>query len=222
MEWGSVILWVTLAQALILSLLFLFLPLVFIREKERRPSLGKVWIASYFCLLGLGFMFIEMSYIQKFLLPLTHPIYALTLVLITILVFSGIGSLSSRVLWNRAKWIPFFGIMFLCSIYVVFLDDLIKFFMPYSFPIKCIIAFSLLAPLSFFMGMPFPIGLQIVSERQSNYIPWVWGINGIASVIAPILGSLSSIFLGFRIVMLISIFLYGLAGGIIYLINRKE
>jgi len=56
-----------------------------------------------------------------------------------------------------------------------------------------------------------------VSDRQSSYIPWVWGVNGVASVIAPVLGSLLSVCLGFRMVMLLSLLLYGLAGLIIHL-----
>jgi len=64
------------------------------------------------------------------------------------------------------------------------------------------------------MGMPFPLGLQLVSDKASSYIPWVWGINGVASVIAPVLGSLLSVCLGFRAVMVISLLLYGLAGWI--------
>jgi len=70
------------------------------------------------------------------------------------------------------------------------------------------------------MGMPFPIGLQLVSDRQSSYIPWVWGVNGVASVIAPVLGSLLSVALGFRVLMLVSLLLYSLAGWIIHLIAQ--
>jgi MFS family permease len=80
---------------------------------------------------------------------------------------------------------------------------------------------GLLAPLALFMGMPFPIGLQLVSDRQSSYIPWVWGVNGVASVIAPVLGSLLSVCLGFRVVMLLSLLLYGLAGWIIHVTARR-
>jgi hypothetical protein len=74
--------------------------------------------------------------------------------------------------------------------------------------------------LSVFMGMPFPMGLQLVSDRQSAYIPWVWGVNGVASVIAPVLGSLLSVSLGFRVVMLISLLLYGSAGLLIDLLAK--
>jgi len=215
LEWGYVVLWATLVQALILAPLFIFLPLIFMRGKEGTPSLGKVRIFLYFSLLGLGFMFIEMGFIQKFILLLTHPMFALAVTLFTLLFFSGIGSLLSSRLGQRGRWIPFAGILFFSCIYIVFLDGLLIILLPYALFLKCILVAFLLAPLAFFMGMPFPIGLQLVSDKESSYIPWVWGVNGVASVIAPVLGSLLSVSLGFRMVMLLSLLLYGLAGWII-------
>lgn len=222
LEWGYVILWATLVQAIVLAPLFMLLPLVFIGSKQRPSSLRKGNIILYFSLLGLAFMFIEMGYIQKFLMVLTHPIFALALVLFTLLFFSGIGSLISSKVGERRRWIPFVGIVLFSCIPVIFLDGLLEILLPYSLFIKCISVVFLLAPLALFMGMPFPIGLQLVSDRQSSYIPWVWGVNGVASVIAPILGSLLSVCLGFRIVMLLSVVLYALAGLIIHLIAQKQ
>jgi len=185
-EWGYVILWGTLVQALIVAPLFMFLPLIFIRNKERLSSLEKGKIFLYFSLLGLAFMFIEMGYIQKFIFLLTHPIFSLALVMFTVMFFSGIGSLISSRIGEKSRWIPFMGILFFSCIYLIFLDGLLKIFLPFPFLVKCIVVILLLAPLALFMGMPFPIGLQIVSDKASNYIPWVWGINGVASVIAPV------------------------------------
>ena len=65
------------------------------------------------------------------------------------------------------------------------------------------------------MGMSFAMGLQAVSDTHSTYIPWVWGVNGLASVIASVLGSLLSVTLGFVVVMGLSLLLYALAGLII-------
>ncbi len=215
-EWGYVILWGTLVQTLIVAPLFMFLPLVFMRNKERPSSLGKGKIVCYFSLLGLAFMFIEMGYIQKFVFLLTHPIFSLALVLFAVMFFSGIGSLISSRIGEKSRWIPFMGILFFSCIYLIFLDGLLKILLPFPFPLKCIVVVLLLAPLALFMGMPFPIGLQFVSDKVSNYIPWVWGINGVASVIAPVLGSLLSVCLGFRMLIGISFLLYAVAGWIIH------
>jgi len=117
---------------------------------------------------------------------------------------------------EKRRWIPFMGILCFSFIYLFCLDGILKVFLPFPFFLKCTVAVLLLAPLSFFMGMPFPIGLQLVSDKVSSYIPWVWGINGVASVIAPVLGSLLSVWLGFRMVIGISLLLYGVAGWIIH------
>jgi spermidine synthase len=222
LEWGYVILWATLAQALVLAPLFIILPLVFIGSKQRQSSLRKGNIVLYFSLLGLAFMFIEMGYIQKFIVVLSYPIFALALVLFTLLFFSGIGSLMSAKIGESNKWLPFIGILLFSCVSLFFLDGLLKFLLPYPLFIKCISAVILLAPLAFFMGMPFPIGLQLVSNSQSNYIPWVWGINGVASVIAPVLGSLLSISLGFHTVVALSMVLYCLAGWVIHFLVRPH
>jgi len=207
LEWGYIILGATLGQTLILAPLFIFLPLIFIRSKGKSFPLGKGKIFFYFSLLGLGFMLVEMGYIQKFIFLLTHPIFALALVLFTLMLFSGIGSLLSSRVGEKKRWIPFAGILFFSCTHLIFLDRLLEIFQPCSLFWKCTAVVFLLAPLALFMGMPFPLGLQLVSDRESNYIPWVWGVNGIASVIAPVLGSLLSISLGFRIVMGVSLLL---------------
>ncbi len=220
LEWGTVILWATLAQALILAPLFIFLPLVIGRGEHRPAALGKGKVFLYFSLLGLAFMFVEMGYIQKCILLLSHPIFALALVLFTLMFFSGIGSLLSSMLGEGGRWIPFVGILFFSCIYGISIDGLLKILLPCSLFLRCALVVFLLAPLALFMGMPFPMGLQLVSDKHSTYIPWVWGVNGVASVIAPTLGSLLSVSLGFRAVMLISLLLYGSAGLLIHLLAK--
>jgi hypothetical protein len=223
LEWGYVILWATLLQTLIVAPLLMFLPLVFIganRKSNSPPAKGG--IALYFSMLGLAFMFIEMGYIQKFIMVLAHPIVALALVLCIMLIFSGMGSLVSARIHEGKRLIPFAALLLLSFTSLVFLDGILKALLPAPLIVKCIAAVILLGPLAFFMGMPFPMGLQLVSDRQSSYIPWVWAVNGVASVIAPVLGSLLSVCLGFRMVMLFSALLYGLAGWTLQFIARAR
>ncbi|MBW1691523.1 MAG: SAM-dependent methyltransferase [Deltaproteobacteria bacterium] len=223
LEWGYVILWATLVQALIVAPILMFLPLVFIGTHGKRPSpLSKGSMVLYFSTLGLAFIFIEMGYIQKFIMVLTHPMLALGLVVCTLLVFSGMGSLASARLRKGTAWIPFAALLLLALASLALLDGILKALLSYPLAIKGIAAVILLGPLAFFMGMPFPVGLQLVSDTQSSYIPWVWGVNGVASVIAPVLGSLLSVCLGFHAVMLISVLLYGLAGGTFYFIAQRR
>jgi spermidine synthase len=221
LEWGYVILWATLFQALIAAPLLMLLPLVFIGIHRKRTSpLGKGGMVLYFSMLGLAFMFIEMGYIQKFIMVLAHPTVALALVLGIILTFSGMGSLVSARIGAGKRWVPFAALLLFSLTSLVLLDGILELLLPYPLIVKGLAAVLLLGPLAFFMGMPFPLGLQLVSDTQSSYIPWVWAVNGVASVAAPVLGSLLSICLGFSMVMALSVLLYGLAGWIFQVMAR--
>jgi hypothetical protein len=223
LEWGYVILWATLGQALIGAPLLMFLPLVLIgRQAKPVAPLSKGSTVLYFSALGLAFMFIEMGCIQKFIMVLAHPMVALALVLCIMLIFSGMGSLVSSRIGRGRGLIPYAALILLSITFLLFLDGILKALLPYPLIVKCLSALILLGPLAFFMGMPFPLGLQLVSDTRSSYIPWVWGVNGVASVIAPILGSLLSVCLGFRMLMVFSALLYSLAGGTFYLIAQKH
>ena len=74
--------------------------------------------------------------------------------------------------------------------------------------IKIIISLALIAPLAFFMGMPFPLGIARIGRENADLVPWAWGINGCASVIAAILATLIAIHVGFAAVVMIAIVLY--------------
>ncbi len=211
LEWGYIILWVTLLQVLLLAPVFIFFPLLFVEKKGKPRIVMKGRTFAYFSMIGLAFMFVEMGFIQKFVLLLTQPIYALALIIFTLTLFSGIGSLLSRSLGIKGMWVPFAGIIVVSGAYIVFLDPLLRTLLHYPILLKSAAGILLLAPLALFMGMPFPTGLQLVSNHNSDYIPWVWSINGLASVIAPVLGSLLTVNLGFRPLMLLSLLLYILA-----------
>jgi spermidine synthase len=220
LEWGSVILWATLLQALVLAPFFIFLPLLLLRGGKGLAPLGKGKTFAYFFLIGLAFMFVEMGLIQKTILVLIHPITALALVLFALLSFSGVGSLLSSRLGESRQWLPFGVILLFLLFSITCIDGLFRAFLAYPLLLRCLLVVSLLAPLGLFMGMPFPMGLQKVSDKKSHYIPWVWGVNGVASVIAPVLGSIVSVWLGFRTLMVVSLLLYAVAGWTVHLFAR--
>ena len=171
-------------------------------------------IFIYFLALGLGFMFIEMAFIQKFILLLSYPTYAIAVVLCAFLIFAGCGSLFSRhIRFRRMKpvSIAVCGIIFVSALYILCLDGLFRLFLSYEDAVKIPIAITLIAPLAFFMGMPFPLGLQKISDTIPTLIPWAWGINGCASVISSVLATCLAISLGFTMVILIASVLYAIA-----------
>ncbi|MBI4008159.1 MAG: SAM-dependent methyltransferase [Planctomycetes bacterium] len=219
-EWGYIILIATLIQAIIISTALILLPLMFLPrlEKGNPPQAERFSIFTYFTCLGLAFMFIEIALMQKFVFFLAHPIYATSVVISTFLLFAGLGAYASKLEifagQGRFKFV-ITAIIVLLLFYIISLDTVFKgigFISPW---VKIIITIVMLAPVSFFMGMPFPIGLTKVSQSASsgpNFIPWAWGINGCASVLSPIIGLILAIHLGFDAVLIIGAGLYVTAG----------
>ncbi len=212
LEWGYLVLIATLVAALLASLLLVLLPLWLQRDTELRAG-GLRWrISLYFAAIGTAFMSIEIAFIQKFILFLHHPLYAVSVVLCAFLVFAGLGSLLSG-RWHRhvslLKVASAIGL--LAVFYVLLLPGLFNALVQLPGAFKILLSALLIAPLGFLMGMPFPMGLRVISDRRPAWIPWAWGINGCASVVSAILATVLAIHLGFRFVVFIAVVLYLLA-----------
>ncbi len=221
LEWGYPLLVATLAQALLASLVLIIVPLWVMelrREKTAQPAISRVRVGWYFLAIGFAFMFIEIAFIQKFILFLSHPIYAVAVVLCAFLIFAGLGSRFSRRLAQKNQTIPFspvawvvFAICLVAIIYLAALPVLFKQFIGLPDAAKIAISIALIAPLAFPMGMPFPLGLGSVASRMAPLVPWAWGINACASVVGAILATLLAIHLGFTVVVVVALGFYVLA-----------
>lgn len=220
LELGYPVLIVTLLQAFLASLLLIFVPLFFIKRNKAKGKTGDnafAWrVAVYFFCIGLAFLFIEIAFMQRFVLFLSHPIYAIAVVLSGFLVFSGLGSRYAPRFPSQGRRWPVLPIVILLGLlalgYLWLLGPLFDRLMALSDVAKIIIAFGLIAPLAFCMGMPFPLGLARVSEGAAQLVPWAWGINGCASLISAILATLLAIHFGFTVVILLALALYVVAG----------
>jgi len=171
-------------------------------------------VLLYFSLIGGGFFFIEMALIQKMILFLGHPVYSISVIISTLLVFSGIGSyLSDRLFKGRYQiCLSTILITLITCIYILTMDNLFQELIRLNFgPRLCVVIF-LAAPLGFFMGIPFPAGLSILKEQDRFSISWAWGINGFFSVISILLATLLAIIFGFRSVLMVSVICYVMAG----------
>jgi hypothetical protein len=213
-EWGYLVLLATLAQAVILGSLFILLPLAYSRHNW--PAARGVRMGGYFFLLGLAFLFIEMAFIQKFILFLSHPLYSVAVVLAGFLVFAGLGSAYSGTMARRSQTpayspvlLAVSGIAIIVVTYIFLLPALFNQFIGLADGLKIAFSLALIAPLAFCMGMPFPLGLRQVAENAPDFIPWAWGINGFASVISAALATLLAIQFGFTFVLLAALVLYG-------------
>jgi hypothetical protein len=179
-------------------------------------------VALYFASLGFAFLFIEMAVLRKFALFLGHPLYAASVVLAGFLVFAGLGSSFSH-RWKRSiiflhlssRLTPItaavLGIFIFAAMHILLLPCIFHHFIALSDILKVALSFLLIAPVAFFMGMPFPLGLSILTGLSPALVPWAWGINGCASVLSAVLGTLLAIHFGFNAVVVLALALYIIA-----------
>jgi SAM-dependent methyltransferase len=234
LEWGYPILVATLFQAVIMSFVLVLLPLM-IADRNKIMGRGQMGrLLFYFSSLGLAFLFIEMAFIQKFILFLHHPVYAVSAVLCAFLVFAGLGSGYSqrcskhfKRLCPKAKGMPIAtvvaGIGLFSLLYVIFLPHTFHHLISLPNSWKIPITIFLIAPLAFFMGMPFPLGLSRVAQARAEFIPWAWAVNGCASVLSAILATLLSVHFGFNVVIGMALMLYFFSAVVLWrpLDNKK-
>jgi hypothetical protein len=179
--------------------------------KGRMRGLRGKRLLPYFAFLGIGFMFVEVSLIQKIILPLENPSCAVATVLASILISSGIGSLLSYRFPGLRSPSVAIALSFLIIVYSILLPTISDIISPHSMPVKIISVFFTFMPLSLLMGIPFPTGLKILGERNESLIPWAWAINGCLSVLTPILAIMLAMVIGFKIVLWIGALMYAMA-----------
>lgn len=219
LESGYLLLVAGLLQAILASLLLIALPLRLWKNKLGIPAASKLHlpVLGYFFCLGLAFLFIEIAFIQKFILILHHPLYAITVALSTFLVAAGAGSHFSPKLSSHAGkspvLLPVTSIAVLCAVYLLGFETLCEFMLGSGSLFRYALAVLLIAPLGFCMGMPFPMALARLGQTAPALIPWAWGINGCASVIGAILATVIAMQFGFSVLILLAVVLYGIAAG---------
>ena len=180
---------------------------------QQRKACGvPLCVAFYFLLIGFAFLFVEIAFIHRFSLFLGHPVAAIAVTLAGFLLSAGLGSGTSKRVatrWPQSAIIfAVAAIVSLGAIYAMALPPLFDHLMGLRLSAKIGVAISLLAPLGFFMGLPFPLGLGRVSECAPGLVPWAWGINGCASVVAAVMASLLAMHVGFASVLALALGLY--------------
>jgi len=219
LEAGYLVLVATFLQALVLGVVFILLPqLALGRQRENQPpGIRMSRIIVYFFAIGLAFLFIEIAFIQKFILFLHHPLYAAAVVLTAFLLFAGLGSRwtahhgATATAGQRQARMAIGCIALLGTGYTFLLGPLFALLQAWPGGLRILTAIALIAPVAFCMGMPFPLGLARLGTISSDYIPWAWGINGCASVLSAALATLLAIQFGFVTVIVLAILLYLLA-----------
>lgn len=212
----SLILWVSI----IMLLLVILAPLLYLKSKshyrkakpKKRNETGlKQNLFRYvvlFSMLGIGFMLVEISTIQRFILFLGHPVLSLAVLLFSLLVGAGMGSLySGRFAPEKIIRVIAIVSMFIVAVLLIYTFSLSVIFrqlMGLELAIRILVTVAMLTPLGLLMGFPFPLGLRLLKETgMEGYIPWMWGINGIGSVLGSTLTIVVAISFGLAQAMLL-------------------
>jgi spermidine synthase len=205
MDWkvnlGVAVLAMLLLISLVAVLAFLVVPLIL--QKERAGNSASL---LYFVAIGLGYILVEITFIQRFVLFLGHPTYALTVVVFLMLLSSGAGSVaSSQWIANPARvWLPLMVIVAALMVFVWILPPILNRLVGAPFPAKLLISAFMLAPLGFVMGMPFPAGLRALSANRGKHgdsIEWAWAMNAASSVLGSVLAIVIAIQFGLNVTL---------------------
>jgi hypothetical protein len=199
---GVLVLLVVLVISVAATAVLLILPLAL--HRGRHSPLPQ----AYFVAIGLAYILVEIAFIQRFVLFLGHPTYALTVVIFLLMLSSGAGSLMSRrwLLRPELGWVPLALAIFALVAYAFLLPHLLTAWVGMRFSYRLAVSGVLLVPLGFVMGMPFPRGLRSLTmlppkegyrfAGEDNAVEWAWAMNAAASVLGSVLAMVIAIEFG--------------------------
>ncbi|HEV2381342.1 MAG TPA: hypothetical protein VG206_16295 [Terriglobia bacterium] len=216
---GVVVLDAVLLISVVAVLALLILPLL-LGRRRRSVAMGRL---VYFVAIGLGYILVEITFVQRLVLFLGHPTYAITVVIFLLLAASGAGSLVSR-RWPpgaRTLHLPLGAIAAALLIYAFLLPRLLTSAVGLEFAIKLLVSAVILIPLGFVMGIPFPTGLRALaghaaamedhagpnteatplSGSSDNAVEWAWALNAAASVLGSVLAMFIAVNLGLTLTL---------------------
>ena len=210
-----------LLESVIFAGLFILLPMYALRRRDVQGLKGKVW---FFLLIGLGYMLIEIPFIQRFVLYLGHPVYSLVLVLVVLLAGSGLGAWLFHAFLRERKWAIWASVITIIVWSLLGLK-LMPFLLAKALPAGLPAAISLAAIFTFIlgvaMGVPFPAGINALGKDSGNLVPWAWAINTSASVVSSILAVILAMSFGFSVVSMVAAAVYLLAGFSFHLVGKN-
>ncbi|HTC24746.1 MAG TPA: hypothetical protein VK688_10300, partial [Gemmatimonadales bacterium] len=195
-----------LVQATVIAGLLILFPLVRFARQGLRTA-GCWSYLAYFAGLGLGFIMIEITLLQRFTLFLGEPIYAFAVVLGSLLVFTGAGAYLGERLSRRAGGgigVALTAAIAVLAVTAVGMLHVFDMTLGLGLPWRVIISAALVAPLGIALGMPFPLGLVAVGAGAPTLVPWAWGVNGFFTVIGSVLAMILGMLFGFSTVLVVA------------------
>jgi hypothetical protein len=188
-----------------LVVIFVIGPLVLAERGTAHPRGWFAWLV-YFGALGAGFMLIEVAVLQRFVLLLGHPVYSLTVTLFSLLLGTGTGAAWSRRFdqqsLGRTGAIAIVAIAAIAIGVIAVVTPLVAWAIPFSRPIRMLIAVATLAPMGIALGIPMPTGIRLLSASAPQMVPWAWGMNGALSVLGATLAIFVAMNWGFQVTLI--------------------
>jgi hypothetical protein len=227
---GVLVLLLVLVISLAAVIAFLILPLALKAGQIRQSPFPLL----YFVAVGLGYILVEIAFIQRFVLFLGHPTYALTVVIFLLMLSSGAGSLFSRRWLPRTQlaWMPITLVIAALLLDVFFLPRWLEAWVGLELNARIAISALLLAPLGFVMGMPFPTGLRALAARTNsvpgnravddNAVEWAWAMNAAASVLGSVLAMVIAIQFGLNVTLACGVAAYLLALALLPVLHPRN
>jgi len=216
-EWGYLLLFAMLIQACLFGLIVILIPIIGRRKTLFKKRRGTVGVIFYYAGLGLGYMLIEIYLIQRLAVFLSNPTYSTSIVITVMLVSSALGNITSSLL----KRFRLFVVPIACALigggllfYIFGLDSFLALFHSSSMMTRFLVSALVIAPPAFFMGIPYPNGLDSLQETKPHLLPWAWGMNGGLSLVGSALARLLSVASGFPVLLQLGIAVYLMVGAL--------
>ncbi|NIO48945.1 MAG: hypothetical protein GTN73_05845 [Candidatus Aminicenantes bacterium] len=195
-------------QSIIIAFFLILLPIFAFRKAKNKIRGFSSRIFCYFSLIGMAFMFLEITFIQKFILFLGHPLYSVSIIIFSLLFSSGLGSFfSKRILGQNLKRNLKRSLLLCASLIVLYLfllPFLYESLIGFSLAAKIILTFLVIFPLGFLMGFPFPTGIRLLDQGEKRIIPWAWATNAFSSVINSIFALIVAFWGGYNLVLILA------------------
>jgi len=221
---GQIVLVVMLAQSVVFAALLILLPLRRLPRGASGSRRRRLAFLAYFGALGAGFILLEISMIQRFVLFLGYPTYSLTVVMLSLLVSTGVGSLlSERVREPVARALParLAALAGLVAVWLVAVPAVFEALLGAPLATRIAVSIGLLVPLGLVLGAFFPLGIRMAEREARALVPWAWAVNGCATVIGTLLAVMAGMTWSFTSVTLGALAIYALGVSALWSSERR-
>jgi hypothetical protein len=219
LSYAEPVLAATLAQAVMLCLVLVWLPL-----RRFRPTTPTTCSGTVYFLLGAGFMLAEIAIMEKLGLFLSEPVLAVGVTLAVFLALAGLGGgLAGRLIKGSATpkkgaGVAAAGVTGILILYLAGLSWIVKALIGLPLAVRMGLSLLLISPLAFAMGLPFPLALSDLKHKSYRAVPWAWGLNGCGALIGPVVGFALAVYGGGTTVLAAAAICYAL----VFLLSKKN